>query len=167
MTDFLPVEARIRQYAATDARDVVALSLRAWVSVFDSERAVMGDEIFERLNGEDWRRRQRKDVEAALADDHMTVWVADVDGRAVGFVAAKLDPDESIGEIYMLAVDPDRQRRGLSGELTAVATEWIRAAGLSISMIDTGGDPAHEPARRLYEQAGYTPMPIVRYFKAL
>jgi hypothetical protein len=59
------MEARIRPYAATDAPDVVALSLRAWASVFDSERAVMGDEIFERLNGEDWRRRQQKDVEAA------------------------------------------------------------------------------------------------------
>lgn len=161
------MEARIRPYAATDAPDVVALSLRAWASVFDSERAVMGDEIFERLNGEDWRRRQRKDVEAALADDHMNVWVADVDGHAVGFVAAKLDPDESIGEIYMLAIDPDHQRRGLGGELTAVATEWIRAAGMSIAMIDTGGDPGHAPARRLYEQAGYRPMPIVRYFKAL
>ena len=161
------MEARIRSYAATDAPDVVALSLRAWASVFDSERAVMGDEIFERLNGADWRRRQQKDVEDALADDHMTVWVADVDGRAVGFVAAKLDPDQSIGEIYMLAVDPDHQRSGLGAELTTVATEWIRAAGLSIAMIDTGGDPGHEPARRLYEQAGYRPMPIVRYFKAL
>ena len=161
------MDAHIRPYAATDAPDVVAVSLRAWASVFDSERAVMGDEIFERLNGEDWRRRQRKDVEAALADDHMTVWVADADGRAVGFVAAKLDPDVGIGEIYMLAIDPDHQRRGLGGELTAVATEWIRAAGLSIAMIDTGGDPGHAPARRLYEQAGFTPMPLVRYFKAL
>jgi GNAT superfamily N-acetyltransferase len=161
------VEAHIRPYAATDASDVVALSLRAWAPVFDSERTVLGSEIFERLNGEDWRRRQQKDVEHALADDRMTVWVADVDGRAVGFVAAKLDRDESIGEIYMLAVDPDHQRRGLGIELTSVATEWIRAEGLPIAMIDTGGDPGHAPARRLYEQAGYRPMPIVRYFKAL
>jgi hypothetical protein len=77
----------------------VALSLRAWAPVFDSERTVMGTEIFERLNGEDWRRRQQKDVEDALADDHVSVWVAEVDGRAVGFVAAKLDRDQSIGEI--------------------------------------------------------------------
>ncbi|MFI5056197.1 MAG: GNAT family N-acetyltransferase [Actinomycetota bacterium] len=161
------MEARIRPYVAADVSNVVALSLRAWASVFDSERAVMGEEIFGRLNGEDWRRRQQKDVEDALADDDMCVWVADVDGRAVGFVAARLDFGGSIGEIYMLAIDPDHQRRGLGSELTSVATEWIRAAGLSIAMIDTGGDPGHEPARRLYEQAGYTPMPIVRYFKAL
>jgi GNAT superfamily N-acetyltransferase len=135
--------------------------------VFDSERTVLGSEIFERLNGEDWRRRQQKDVEDALADDRMRVWVADEDGRAVGFVAARLDPDESMGEIYMLAVDPDHQRRGLGIELTSVATEWIRAEGMPIAMIDTGGDPSHAPARRLYEQAGYRPMPIVRYFKAL
>jgi len=157
----------IRAYVASDAADVVALSLRAWAPVFDSERTVMGDEIFERLNGEDWRRRQQTDVEAALADDDMRVWVADVDGGAVGFVAAKLDLDEGVGEIYMLAVEPEHQRRGVGRELTDVATDWIRAAGLPIAMIDTGGDPGHAPARRLYEQAGYRPMPIVRYFKAL
>ena len=167
MTDFVPMEARIRPYVSSDAPDVMALSLRAWAPVFDSERTVMGDEIFVRINGEDWRGRQQKDVESALADDHMTVWVADVDGRAVGFVAVRPDPDASIGEIYMLAVDPDHQRRGVGIELTTVATEWIRAAGFSIAMIDTGGDPGHAPARRLYEQAGYRPMPIVRYFKAL
>ena len=161
------MEARIRPYAPSDAPDVVALSLRAWAPVFDSERAVLGSEIFERLNGEDWRRRQQKDVEDALADDRMRVWVADADGRAVGFVAAKLDREGSIGEIYMLAVDPDHHRRGVGIELTSVATEWIRAEGMPIAMIDTGGDPGHAPARRLYEHAGYRPMPIVRYFKAL
>jgi hypothetical protein len=51
--------------------------------------------------------------------------------------------------------------------LTVTATDWIRQAGLPVAMIDTGGDDGHAPARRVYERAGYTPMPIVRYFKAL
>jgi hypothetical protein len=34
-------------------------------------------------------------------------------------------------------------------------------------MVETGGDPGHAPARRTYEKAGYTLMPIARYFKAL
>jgi hypothetical protein len=33
--------------------------------------------------------------------------------------------------------------------------------------IDTGGDPGHASARRVYEKADYTLMPIARYFKAL
>jgi hypothetical protein len=30
-----------------------------------------------------------------------------------------------------------------------------------------GRDPGHGPARRVYEKAGYTGFPVVRYFKAL
>jgi ribosomal protein S18 acetylase RimI-like enzyme len=167
MTDCLFMEPIIRPYRDSDAPDVVQLSLRAWAPVFASELAMVGAEIFERLNGQDWRIRQRRDVEDALANENMRVWVADVGGRAVGFVAAKLDVDDGIGEIYMLAVDPDHQRRGLGSALTDVATDWIRDAGLPIAVIDTAGDDSHAPARRTYEKAGYRPMPIVRHFKAL
>jgi ribosomal protein S18 acetylase RimI-like enzyme len=161
------MEPLIRSYRDSDAPDVVELSLRAWAPVFDSERAALGDVIFERLNGQDWRGRQRKEVEDALGDESMEVWVAEVGERAVGFVAVRLDVDDGLGEIYMLAVDPDHQRRGLGSALTGAATDWIRAAGLPIAVIDTGGDVGHAPARRTYENAGYRPMPIVRYFKAL
>jgi GNAT superfamily N-acetyltransferase len=134
---------------------------------FASVLATIGPELFERLIGEDWRVRQQQDVEGTLADEGMEVWVADVDGRAVGFAAATLDTERGIGEIHMLAVDPDHQRHGIGSELTEVATEWIRAAGLSVAVVETSGDDGHAPARDLYEKAGYTPLPIMRYFKAL
>ena len=28
-----------------------------------------------------------------------------------------------------------------------------------------GGDPGHEPARRVYEGAGFAPLPVVRYLR--
>jgi hypothetical protein len=34
-------------------------------------------------------------------------------------------------------------------------------------MVETAGDPGHAPARRLYEGAGFTPFPIVRYFRTV
>jgi ribosomal protein S18 acetylase RimI-like enzyme len=161
------MEVWIRSYQQSDAADVVRLSLRAWAPVFDSELATIGAELFERLEGHDWRVRQQKDVEDVLADERTTVWVAHVAGRAVGFAAGRLDPDRGMGEIYMVAVDPDHQGRGFGLALTKVATEWIREAGLPVAVVETGGDDGHAPARRLYEAAGFTPMPIVRYFKAL
>jgi len=39
--------------------------------------------------------------------------------------------------------------------------------GLRVGMIGTGGDPGHAPARRVYEKADYTLIPMARYFKAL
>lgn len=67
----------------------------------------------------------------------------------------------------MLAVDPAAQGRGTGSALTAFATDWLRSAGMRVAMAETGGDPGHAPARQVYQQAGYAPLPVARYFRAL
>ena len=51
--------------------------------------------------------------------------------------------------------------------LTSRAMDGLRARGMRTVMVETGGDPGHGPARRTYERAGFTMMPIARYFQAL
>ena len=157
----------IRTYRKSDAAEVVRLALRAWAPVHESLREVMGDKIFRHLYGGDWRARQRRDVEAVLADENMSVWVAEEEDRVIGFSAAELKHAEGMGEILMVAVDPDRQDRGVGAQLTNRATDWIRESGLQVVMVSTGGDPGHAPARRVYEKLGFTPVPNVIYLKAL
>jgi ribosomal protein S18 acetylase RimI-like enzyme len=72
-----------------------------------------------------------------------------------------------MGEIYMIAVDPDFQRRGIATRLTHHSFEWFKHAGMSIVMVETGADPGHAPARRTYEAAGFKLLPVARYFKSL
>jgi len=38
---------------------------------------------------------------------------------------------------------------------------------MRVAMVETGGDPGHAAARRTYEKAGFTLVPIARYFKNL
>jgi ribosomal protein S18 acetylase RimI-like enzyme len=161
------VESIIRPYRETDEPAVVRLSLRAWTPVHDSMREVMGDEIFGRLYRDGWRHQQQEDVEEVLRDEKHEVWVAEVDGKVAGFATAVLDEETRMGEIHMVAVDPDFQNRGLGTQLTDVAADWLRDAGMTVVLVSTGGDIGHAPARRTYEKAGFTPMPIVNYFKAL
>ena len=47
------------------------------------------------------------------------------------------------------------------------ADEQLTEAGMTMAMVETGGDPGHAPARATYEQADFTLLPIARYFKAL
>ena len=162
------VNWRIRKYLPSDEEPVVVLSLRAWAPVFASLEEVVGVDIFRRLHP-DWRVDQDKAVRAVLVDPSMRIWVAEAqsDAGPTGFVAAKLNADSLIGEVYMLAVDPETQDQGLGTALTETATDWLRTSGMRVAMIDTGGDPGHAPARRVYEKANYTLMPIARYFRAL
>ena len=161
------MEAQIRNYDRGDASQVIDLSLRAWAPVHDSMERVMGQEIFDRLHDGGWRRLQEEDVRATLTDEQTKVWVAEVGGRVVGFVSAVLGRQSRLGVVSMLAVDPDHQDRGIGTALTGTATEWLRESGMRVAMVETGGDPGHAAGRRAYEKAGYTLMPIARYFKAL
>jgi hypothetical protein len=43
----------------------------------------------------------------------------------------------------------------------------MKAAGVKMAVAETGGEDGHAPARRAYEKAGYTGLPLVRYFKDL
>ena len=39
----------------------------------------------------------------------------------------------------------------------------MRAGGVEVVQIGTGGDPFHAPARALYEQLGFTQVPVSVY----
>jgi ribosomal protein S18 acetylase RimI-like enzyme len=161
------MQPRIRPFEDRDAEAVVDLSLRAWAPVFASLEQVLGSEIFGRLHP-DWREDQRRAVQDVLAAKKGRVWVAEVDGTAVGFVAIEVyDPERSMGEISMLAVDPDYEGGGIGTALTEFALDRLKDAGMKVAMVETGGDPGHTAARRTYEKAGYVLLPIVRYFKNL
>ena len=157
----------IRPYEDRDAEAVVAFSLRAWTPVFASIEQVLGSGIFRRLHP-DWREDQRRAVQEACAANKGRVWVAEVDGAAIGFVAIDVfDPKRSMGEITILAVDPDHQGVGIGTALTEFALERLKDNGMKVAMVETGGDPGHAAARRTYEKAGYVLSPVARYFKNL
>ncbi len=101
------MQPRIRPFDDRDAGAVVDLSLRAWAPVYASLERVLGPEVFGRLHP-DWREDQRRAVEGVLAAKDGWVWVAEVDGTTVGFVSVEVSyAERSMGEISMLAVDPD------------------------------------------------------------
>jgi GNAT superfamily N-acetyltransferase len=72
-----------------------------------------------------------------------------------------------MGEIHVLAVDPDHQRRGVGTMLMNHAFEQIRKAGMTMVMVETGGDAGHAGSRASYEAVGFERWPVARYFKNL
>jgi ribosomal protein S18 acetylase RimI-like enzyme len=157
---------KIQPYEDSKLDAIVRLSLRAWEPVFDSIRKAMDPDVY-REQHPDWRVTQKDAVESVCADLETRVWTASESSQTIGFVAVKLHSDERLGEIYMIAVDPKSQRRGIATALTKHALAWFKESGMTTVMVDTGGDPGHAPARRTYESAGFRPFPIARYFKKL
>lgn len=156
----------LRPFASDDLDAVLDLSIRAWEPVFSSLEQVLGAEIVLRMHP-DWRADQRHAVEEACRSEEVSVWVAETEGEVVGFVGIKTDVEERLGEVYIIAVDPAHQRSGVGAALTQLALDELADAGMTVAMVETGGDPGHAPARDLYERSGFTLLPIARYFKAL
>ncbi|NJK52575.1 MAG: GNAT family N-acetyltransferase [Leptolyngbyaceae cyanobacterium SU_3_3] len=146
---------------------VVRLSLRAWTPVFESIQNTMDTDVYQAFYPDNWLVSQQKAVEDVCAAEDTKVWVA-FDARSiVGFVAVKLDPESRMGEIYMVAVDPDFQGHGIGSTLIEFALTQMKDAGMSIAMVETGGDPGHAPARHTYEKLGFGLWSVARYFKKL
>lgn len=161
------MQMRIEPYDAQQLDAIIRLSLRAWTPVFDSIQKAMDLDVYQSFYPDGWRVSQQEAVEGVCAAEDTNVWVAIDAGSTVGFVAVKLDSESSMGEIYMIAVDPDFQGRGIGSALTEFAVNWMKDAGMSVAMVETGGDPGHAAARRTYEKAGFGLLPIARYFKKL
>jgi ribosomal protein S18 acetylase RimI-like enzyme len=151
-------------YVPEHADRIVALSLDAWAPVFASFKAILGDDLYQRVHP-DWQRDQAASVRVALTSNE--TWVAVDDGEITGFVNVVFDPVERSGEIYMIAVDPRVQRQGIASALTELALLEMRARDLTLAIVATGGDPGHAPARATYEKAGFTGCPQVWYAKRL
>lgn len=158
---------RIESYNANQLSAVIRLSLRAWTPVFDSIQKVLDIDVYQEFYPDNWRVSQQKAVEDVCTAEDTNVWVAIEADLTVGFIAVKVHADDSMGEIYMIAVDPDFQGQGIGTTLIEFALDWMKDAGMSIAMVETGGDPGHAPARHTYEKAGFGLLPIARYFKKL
>ena len=157
----------IRPVRDDDVEALVQLSLLAWVPVFRSFEQILGPEIYAILYP-DWRAMQREGIEGVCRDgDKTVVYVAELEGTAVGYLAYEPNVQEKSAEVLLLAVHPEVQNRGIGTELNRFALQKMQESGIKLAVVGTGGDPSHAPARRSYEKAGYTALPLVRYYKDL
>lgn len=153
---------------APDHVDAVArLSLRAWAPVFDSMAKAFPPYLYQAFWPSGWHTGQDKAVRDVCASADFKVWVAIESGAVAGFVALRFHTADKLGEIYMIAVDPEFQRRGIALGLTDFALARMKEAGMAVAMVETGSDPGHGPARAAYERAGFGLVPVARYFKQL
>jgi ribosomal protein S18 acetylase RimI-like enzyme len=158
-------QVRVRPLVDSDIERIVELSLLAWEPVFESFEKVLGPRVFPILYP-DWRKSQAEGVEGACrAADKYHTSVGEIDGRVVGFIAYELKGET--GEVVLLAMHPEFQRRGIATQLNVAALAEMKAAGMKMAVVETGGEEGHAPARRAYEKVGYTALPLVRYFKDL
>ena len=158
----------IRPYTPADRDAALVLCIAAFTPIHEGFRDALGDRIFA-LHYPDWQGGYAAMFDELAADDGRTeVFVAEEEGEIAGFCFAILDAATKTGEVGLNAVAPDRHRRGIARRLYDHVLTRLKERGAEIAYVGTGGDAAHEPARRAYEALGFNRViPAVHYYREL
>src|SRR5690606_38202707 len=81
--------------------------------------------------------------------------VHEIDGRMAGFCWTKVhaDTDPALGEIYVIAADPQFHGRGLGRALTVAGLDHLAGRGITVGMLLVDED--NVPAVGLYRALGF------------
>nr|WP_277927281.1 GNAT family N-acetyltransferase [Curtobacterium sp. DN_7.5] len=114
-----------------------------------------------------WEDDYRAEVPALLAPaEDRFITLAEGDGLLLGYVGWTVTGGTS-GRLEMVAVHPGARRRGVGRALCTSVVDRLRARGVRVVHIGTGGDAFHASARALYESLGFVGYPTVDYARAL
>ena len=157
----------IEPYSPNQRQALLDLSLRAWDPVFQKLRPDVDEFVFDNFYPEGWKARQILDIGTFLDENGERTVIVQFDGTLAAYAGIALHPEDNMGEIVVIAVDPAFQRNGIAQFLIAHCEDLIRKQGMAMVMIETGDDSGHKPAREPYEAQGYSRWPVARYFKEL
>ncbi|MER5990482.1 MULTISPECIES: mycothiol synthase [Streptomyces] len=80
-------------------------------------------------------------------------FLAEQEGRIVGFHWTKVHRAEGLGEVYVLGVSPDAQGSGLGKALTTIGLRHLAGQGLPTAMLYVDAD--NKAAVAVYERLGF------------
>ena len=121
-----------------------------------------------------WHREQGGWTLAQVAERQAEPWfdaegfrVYDIDGAIAAYCWTKVhnDEDPPVGEVYVIAVDPQYHGRGLGRALTMAGYEHLTNAGLRRGMLYVDAD--NTPAVTLYRKLGLEVAVVRRLFTGI
>ena len=158
----------MRPYEAADYERVLEICLAAFEPIHQGFEAALGQRIFD-LQYDDWKERYAATIRTIAPDDEkIKVYVAAIEGNVAGFIFLLVDAKRQTGEIGLNAIDPPLQGLGIGKAMYEFALAKLKEHGALIACVGTGGDDAHERARRAYAAVGFDRgIPGVYLFKSL
>jgi ribosomal protein S18 acetylase RimI-like enzyme len=141
---------KIRPYRPEDLDTMLRITLEG----FDGTAI---DQHIERLcgliNGHDWKWRKGRQIEEDCEVHPKGVFVAEENGRLLGYITTRVDHEAGKGRIPNLAVDAAAQGKGLGRQLIEHALDYFRSEGLAAAVIETMSNNAR--GQHLYPSCGF------------
>jgi GNAT superfamily N-acetyltransferase len=160
------LEVNIRQYLESDWHAVLNICIAAFTPIHQGFERALGRELF-LVVYPDWKASNESYLRSLCEKESNQILVAEIQNQVVGFIHYELNAETAVGRLGLNAVLPGWQGRGFGARLYERVLEILRCEGMRLVQVGTGGDEAHIAARRAYEKCGFSPIPVVHYFKKL
>ena len=158
----------VRKANLNDQITLEHLRAEAFSPIFASFRKILGDEIY------DLAQKREDDEQSKLlssmfsSESEWNLYVVEVKNEIVGFVSIQINSETTVGEIGLNAVKPSYSGKGIGTKMYDFANAEMKAAGMRVATVATGGDESHTAARRAYEKSGFdVQIPSVWYCRTL
>ncbi|KYH40190.1 MAG: hypothetical protein AYL32_013070 [Candidatus Bathyarchaeota archaeon B26-2] len=139
----------IRRFKREDFEAILGMTESCWRGASFNQRI---EELFG-LRGKPWWELKRDSIKGFLERHPDWVFVAEVDGKVVGYATYSLDRTQRVGHVLNNAVHPDWRRKGIGRALHRRVLEELKREGMEVALLVTA---VHNvPARRIYESHGF------------
>jgi ribosomal protein S18 acetylase RimI-like enzyme len=124
----------IRRYRDADLDALKAITIICFENVSIDANI---ERRFGRVGEHDWKWRKARHIDDDARAHPEGVFVAEVDGRVVGYITSRTDHESRVGWIPNLSVLPECQGRGIGRALMDHCLRYLRDAGMKLAKIET------------------------------
>jgi len=89
------------------------------------------------IAGKDWAWRKKRHIDDDIAANADGIFVAERDGRPIGYITTRVDHGAKIGWIPNMGVLPAYRKEGLGKALMDAAVSYLRKEGMAYVRIET------------------------------
>jgi ribosomal protein S18 acetylase RimI-like enzyme len=141
----------IRLYRPDDLEAIKRLTAEAFAGVTLEENV---EEKLGLLRGHDWRWRKARHIDDDVAANPAGIFVAQSQGRIVGYITTLIDREAGKGRIPNLAVAAEFRGQGLGRQLIERVLDYFRSESLEYAMIETMAQ--NVAGNHVYPACGFT-----------
>src|SRR5258706_9788033 len=121
----------IRLYQSSDLEALKRLTVESFIGVTLEENVEQALGI---LNDHDWRWRKGRHIDEDATANPTGIFVAESEGRIVGYITTVIDREAGKGRIPNLAVAPDFPTRGFGRQNIGHALDYVCREGLAYAV---------------------------------
>ncbi len=127
-------EMRIREYQESDRRHLKEITVICFNGV-SIEKNI--EELLGQIAGKDWAWRKARQIDDDIATNPNGIFVAEEDGRPIGYITTRVDHATKVGRIPNISVLPACRKSGVGRKLMDKAFEYLSSENMECVSIET------------------------------